>query len=148
MDMGILLNYALILIGKWVQKIICKTNMIAKIIISICPYWKWLVMWSYIDHKHLQCSSGTLGPIPKKFLRDNLPNTVGYWSNFQPSRSNTVGGVALKRYKMAFWTTFLALALGPLVQFQKNFLGTIYQIWRGSGPIFSLLGPILWEELH
>ena len=49
---------------------------------------------------------------------------------------------------MAFWTTFLALALGPLVQFQKKFLGTIYQIWWGIGPIFSLLGPILWEELH
>ena len=59
-----------------------------------------------------------------------------------------MGGVALKRYKMAFWTTFLALALGPLVQFQKNFLGTIYQIWWGIGPIFSLLGPKMWEELH
>merc|ERR1711936_1484774 len=47
-------------------------------------------------------SSGTLGPIPKKFLRDNLPNMVGYWSNFQPSRSKNVGGVALERHKMAF----------------------------------------------
>ena len=93
-------------------------------------------------------SSGTLGPIPKKILMDNLPIMAGYWSKFQPSRSNTVGGVALERYKMAFWTTFLALALGPLVQFQKNFLGTIYQIWRGIGPIFSLLGPKMWEELR
>ena len=93
-------------------------------------------------------SSGTLGPIPKKILRDNLPNMAGYWSNLQPSRSNTVGGVALQRYKMAFWTTFLALALGPLVQFQKKFLGAIYQIWWGIGPIFSLLGPKMWEELH
>ncbi len=59
-------------------------------------------------------SAGTLGPIPKKFLRDNLTNMVGYWSNLQPSRSNTVGGVVLQRYKMAFWTTCLALALGPL----------------------------------
>ena len=42
----------------------------------------------------------------------------------------------------------MALALGPLVQFQKKFLGTIYQIWRGSGPIFSPLGPKMWEELH
>ena len=49
---------------------------------------------------------------------------------------------------MAFWTTFLALALGPLVQFQKKFLGTIYQIWWGIGPIFSLLGPKMWEELR
>jgi len=47
---------------------------------------------------------------------------------------------------MAFWTTFLALALGPLDQFQKNFLGTIYQIWWGIGPIFTLLGPKM--ELH
>ena len=46
-------------------------------------------------------SSGTLGPIPKKFLRDNLPNMAGYWSNFQPSRSKNVGGVALERNKMA-----------------------------------------------
>jgi len=49
---------------------------------------------------------------------------------------------------MAFWTTFLALALGPLDQFQKKFLGTIYQIWWGIGPIFSLLGPKMWEELR
>ena len=48
----------------------------------------------------------------------------------------------------AFWTTFLALALGPLVQFQKNFLWTIYLLWRGIGPNISLLGPILWEELR
>ena len=46
-------------------------------------------------------SSGTLGPIPKKILRNNLPNMAGYWSNFQPSRSKNVGGVALERNKMA-----------------------------------------------
>merc|ERR1711974_355843 len=45
-------------------------------------------------------------------------------------------------------TTFLALALGPLVQFQKTFLWTIYLLWRGKGPNCSLLGPILWEELR
>ena len=46
-------------------------------------------------------SSGTLGPIPKKILRDNLPIMAGYRSNFQPSRSKNVGGVALERNKMA-----------------------------------------------
>ena len=35
-------------------------------------------------------SSGTLGPIPKKILMDDLPIMAGYWSKFQPSRSNTV----------------------------------------------------------
>ena len=43
-------------------------------------------------------SSGTLGPIPKKILMDDLPIMAGYWSKFQPSRSNTVGGVALQRH--------------------------------------------------
>ena len=103
--------------------------------------------YSILDHI-FGPSSGTLGPIPKKFLMDNLPIMAGYRSKYQPSRSNTVGGVALQRYKMAFWTTFLALALGPLDQFQKKFLGTIYQIWWGIGPIFSLLGPKMWEELR
>ena len=46
------------------------------------------------------------------------------------------------------WTTFLALALGPLVQFQKKVLWTIYLLWRGIGPNVSLLGQILWEELR
>ena len=85
------------------------------------------------------------------------------WSNSKKNsygQSTYYGGVQVKisafqvQYcgrscvRKAFWTTFLALALGPLVQFQKNFLGTIYQIWRGSGPIFSPLGPKMWEELH
>ena len=42
-------------------------------------------------------SSGTLGPIPKKILMDNLPIMARYRSKYQPSRSNTVGGVALQR---------------------------------------------------
>ena len=44
-------------------------------------------------------------------------------------------------------TTFLALALGPLVQFQKKFLWTIYLLWRGIDPNISLLGPKMREEL-
>ena len=62
---------------------------------------------------------------------------------------NRAGENSCVRYiQDQIWTTFLAIALGPLVQFQKKFLGTIYQIWRGSGPIISPLGPKMWEELH
>merc|ERR1711974_591475 len=53
-----------------------------------------------------------------------------------------------RKQRYSILDPFLALALGPLVQFQKKFLWTIYLLWQGKGPNISLLGPILWEELR
>ena len=60
---------------------------------------------------------GPLAQSQKLFAMDNIHTSAGNIFQFQPSSFKTVGEVHRERNKMAIWTTFLALALGPLDQF-------------------------------
>ena len=66
-------------------------------------------------------SSGTLGPIPKKFLRCNLPYCAGSVSKFQPPSFKTVAVVWQGR-------TFLASPL--YMKFMCNFKVKQFKSWQ------------------
>merc|ERR1712110_802982 len=90
-------------------------------------------LWEEFGHKGIKLqfwpnfdrifgpNSGNLGPIPKKKLV-NLPIMAGFRSNFELPNIKSVGGVRPQRNKIAMLTAFLALAPGPLDQFQKKII--------------------------